>query len=155
MDGAGGGGTSAGGSSGSGGTGDCVDLSHFDDVMRMKWDLRVIGTGFEADEGNTVRVVVTLGEPSYGLGQAAIRSGSFDFVLPGTVEPYTGIGVYIDRGRDDACDVNDDSLWQRTTGGVYGDYVWELTPDERDPAGAPPCNINGIFDLTNPLPCPQ
>jgi hypothetical protein len=65
-----------------------------------------------------------------------------------------GIGVYVDKGMDDACNVDSDRLWQITTGGVYGDYVWQVTPDTRDPVGAPPCNINGIFDLTVPLSCP-
>lgn len=145
-----------GGSAGSGRPDACVDFSHFEDTMRMKWDLRVIGTGFEADEGSRVRVVVTFsGEPSYGLAETAIQSGAFDITLPAATEPYTGIGVYFDRGRDDACDVEVDTLFTRTTGGVYGDYVWEITPDEPDPAGASPCYINGIFDLTTPLPCPE
>jgi hypothetical protein len=121
----------------------------------MKWDLRVIGTGFEADEGERVRVVVTYsGEPSYGLAETAIQSGSFDIVLSGATEPYTGIGVYIDRDRDEACTIDVDTLFTLTTGGVYGDFVWEVTPDEPDPAGASPCYINGIFDLTVTLPCP-
>jgi hypothetical protein len=134
----------------------CVDFSHFEDTLRTKWDLRVIGTGFEADDGSRVRVVVTFsGEPSYGLAETTIQSGAFDITLSAAIEPYTGIGVYFDRGRDDACDVDQDALFTRTTGGVFGDYLWEITPDEPDPAGASPCYINGIFDLTTPLPCPE
>jgi hypothetical protein len=153
---AGSGGAGDGGSAGGGRADGCLDFSHFEDTMRMKWDLRVIGTDFEADEGSRVRVVVTYsGEPSYGLGETSIQSGDFDVTLPGAIEPYTGIGVYIDRGRDDACDVDADTLFTRTTGGVNGDFVWEITPDEPDPAGASPCRINGIFDLTTPLPCPE
>ncbi|HKY41125.1 MAG TPA: hypothetical protein VJN18_34565 [Polyangiaceae bacterium] len=159
---AGGGAASEDGSAGEGGSpgrgrpDGCLDFSHFEYGPRMTWDLRVIGTGFEADEGSRVRVVVTnTGEPSYALAEATIHSGSFDVALPGIIEPYTGIGVYFDKGRDDACDVDGDTLFTRTTGGVYGDYVWEITPDEPDPAGASPCYINGIFDLTTPLPCPE
>src|SRR5258706_5049164 len=75
----------------------CFDLSHFEDTMRMKWDLRVIGTGFEADEGSRVRLVITFsGAPSYGLAETTIQNGSFDFLMPKAVEPYTGMGVYID-----------------------------------------------------------
>jgi hypothetical protein len=133
----------------------CTDLSHFEDTMRMKWDLRVIGMGFEAHEGGRLRVVVTYsGEPSYALGETTIESGSFEVFLPGVIEPYTGIGVYIDKGRDDACTIDEDGLFTKTTGGVFRDEVWEITPDEPDPAGAMPCVINGIFDLTVPLPCP-
>jgi hypothetical protein len=144
-----------GGSGGSRPTDGCFDFSHFEDTMRMKWDLRVIGTGFEADEGERVRVVITYsGEPSYGLAETAIQGGSFDIVLPGATEPYTGIGVYIDRDRDEACTIDVDTLFTRTTGGVYGDFVWEVTPDEPDPSGASPCYINGIFDLTVTLACP-
>ena len=123
--------------------------------MRMKWDLTVSGTGFEADEGSRVRVVVTYsGEPSYALGETTIEGGSFEMFLPKVIEPYTGIGVYIDQARDDACTIDEDSLFTKTTGGVFRDEVWEITPDEPDPAGASPCMINGIFDLTRPLPCP-
>lgn len=144
-----------GGGAGSGRPDGCIDFSHFEDTMRMKWDLRVIGTGFEADEGNRVRVVVTYsGEPSYGLGETAIQDGSFDILLPGATEPYTGIGVYIDRDRDDACTLDVDSMWQKSTGGVFGEEIWQVTPDEPDPAGASPCIINGILDLTQPMPCP-
>jgi hypothetical protein len=147
------------GEAGSGGQGradGCLDLSHLEDTMRMRWDLRVSGTGFDADEGSRVRVVITFtGEPSYGLAETTIESGAFDVTLPKATEPYTGIGVYIDRDRDDACDVEGDTLFTRTTGGVYGESVWELTPDEPDPAGASPCYINGIFDLTTPLRCPE
>jgi hypothetical protein len=121
----------------------------------MKWDLRITGTGFDADEGSRVRVVVTYrGEPSYALSESTIVGGAFDVTMPGITEPYTGIGVYFDRGRDDACDIGVDTLFTRTTGGVYGDFLWEITPATRAPAGASPCYINGIFDLTTPLHCP-
>jgi hypothetical protein len=150
-----------GGAPASGGAGSvrpdgCVDFSHFEYGPRMTWDLQVLGTGFEADEGDRVRVVVTYtGEPSYALAESTIQSGSFDIAMPGIIEPYTGIGVYIDEERNDACDVDVDKLFTLTTGGVFGDFVWEITPDEPDPAGAAPCYINGIFDLTTALPCPE
>ena len=148
---------SAGASGGAGGgrPDGCLDLSHLEDTMRMRWDLRVIGTGFDADDGSRVRVVITFsGAPSYGLAETTVQGGSFDIVMPKAVEPYTGIGVYIDKGRDDACTLGVDGMWQRTTGGVSGDFLWQLTPDQKQPSGASPCIINGIFDLTVPLPCP-
>ena len=158
---AGAGGASAGDSGSAGGSAEstrpdgCLDRSHFEDTMRTRWDLHVVGTGFDADEGSRVRLVVTFnGQPSYGLSETTIQNGSFDFLMQKAVEPYTGMGVYVDKNRDDACTLGVDALWQRTTGGVPGDYLWELTPDQRQPAGASPCNINGIFDLTVPLPCP-
>jgi len=145
----------AGGSTGSTRPDGCYDLSHLQDSMRMRWDLHVFGSGFEADEGSRVRLVITFsGEPSYGLSETTIQNGSFAFVMPKAVEPYTGMGVYIDKDRDDRCTLGVDGLWQRTTGGVSGDFVWELTPDQHQPAGASPCDINGIFDLTVLLRCP-
>jgi hypothetical protein len=74
--------------------------------------------------------------------------------LSGATEPYTGIGVYIDRDRDEACTIDVDTLFTMTTGGVYGDYVWEVTPNEPTRRAHHRCYINGIFDLTVTLPCP-
>src|SRR5262245_56773036 len=49
----------------------CVDVSHVGALQKK--DLRVVGRGFEAYEGLTIRLVVTLGEPAYGLGEAPIE----------------------------------------------------------------------------------
>ena len=94
-------------------SGECVDVSHVD--ARQKDDLEVIGTGFEAYEGQIVRILVTHGEPTYGLGEAPIEDGSFDTYLPGVLGDYTGIAVHVDSVRDNACDA-DEALWQMTTG---------------------------------------
>jgi hypothetical protein len=158
-------GGSGGGASGGAGPGSaCVDASHVDAMQTHSLD--VIGSGFDAYEGRMIRIVVTLGEPTYGIGEAPILGGSFEILLPSALGDYTGIGVYVDTVRDDACSPVDEILWQRTTGpasafgpgfvqGPQGEIVWEVTPDTLmtfDQAG--PCNINGIFDLSNRLPCP-
>jgi hypothetical protein len=141
---------------------DCVDVSHVDEMQRD--DLEVIGTGFQADEGQMIRILVTHGAPTYGLGEAPIDDGSFDIYLPGVLGDYTGIAVHIDSVRNDACDPDQEFIWQTTTGPASargpdftesgGRIVWEVTPGTLrtfDAAGA--CNLNGIFDLTTPIPC--
>ena len=147
-----------------GGASPCVDVSHVS--ARQAQALRTIGSGFEAYEGQMIRIVATVGEPYYGLGEAPIGGGSFDILLPGVLSDYTELGVYVDTIRDDACDPGDEILWQRATGpasawgpglveGPAGVVVWEITPDDLtvfEQAG--PCNINGNFDVTNPLRCP-
>jgi hypothetical protein len=156
---------SGGNSSDGSGTGSvCVDVSHVD--PRQKDNLDVIGSGFEAYEGRWIRVVVTHGEPTYGLGEAPILGGSFEIQLPGVLGDYTGIGIYVDTVRDHACSPGEEILWQVTTGPASARgpvftlsapdaAVWEVTPSTlRTFEQAGPCNINGIFDLTNPLRCP-
>jgi hypothetical protein len=140
----------------------CVDVSHVDEQQRF--ELEVIGTGFDADEGRVIRVVATHGEPNYAVGEATIRDGEFDIDLPVALGDYTGLGLYVDRIRNEACDSADEVLWQFTTGPGSalgpaismrnGRAVWEVTPNTLsifEQAG--PCNINGIFDLTVALPC--
>jgi hypothetical protein len=149
------------GDSGSGGApgadgsaaGGCFDLSQ---APVGRYDFRVVGSAFEAYDGETARAVVVNGNHmGYGLGETTIRNGSFEIALPKTSEPYTGYGVYIDRGKDEACTVNVDPFFQMTSGGVYQDVNWEINPQTRYLPGLPPCNIDGIFDLTQPLPCPR
>jgi len=115
----------------------------------------VVGSGFDAYDGETVRAVVVAnsGQPNYGVGQTTIRNGSFAIALPKTNEPYTGYGVYIDRGKDNACTLNVDPFFQMVSGGVYQDVNWEINPQTTFLAGLPPCNIDGFFDLTQPLSC--
>ena len=57
-DGGNGGGAAGFGGSGAAGTGDCIDFSHAEAVWGPPRDLRVAGTGFEAHEGDTVRLVI-------------------------------------------------------------------------------------------------
>jgi hypothetical protein len=133
-----------------------MDFSHAEAVWGPPRDLRVVGTGLEAYEGDTVRLlIITMGEPRYALAETAIKSGAFEFALPGAVGNYTGMGVYIDKGKDDACTLGVDLSWQRTTGGDHGDVRWEITPSLKPAASDTPCNINGLFDLTKMLPCPS
>lgn len=152
--GSGGGPAGFGGGSGTVGAADCTDFSHAETLWGPPRDLRVIGSGLEAHDGDTVRLVITNAEPHYGLAETAIKNGAFEFVLPGAVGNYTGMGVYIDKGKDDACTLGVDPSWQMTTGGDHGAVTWEITPRSEPPAGASPCNINSIFDPTKTLPCP-
>jgi hypothetical protein len=143
--------SAVGGAGGTAGAADCLDLSQ---APVGRYDFRVVGSGFDAYDGELVRAVVVSGNHSgYGLGQTTIRNGAFEIALPKTNEPYTSYGVYIDRGGDNACTVNVDPFFQMTSGGVYQDVNWEINPQTRYLQGLPPCNINGIFDLTQPLPC--
>jgi hypothetical protein len=159
-------GTSAGeiaaGDAGMGAGDSCIDVSHVDEMQRD--DLEVIGTGFDAYDGNRVRILVTHGEPTYGLGETPIENGAFDLLLPGVLGDYTGIAVHIDRIRNNACDPDEEFIWQWTTGPASargpsimergGRSVAEVTPDTlRVFEQAGPCNLNGIFDLATPLPC--
>jgi hypothetical protein len=160
----GGGSDGAAGGAGSSPSARCVDVSHVGALQKK--DLRVIGSAFDAYEGLTIRIVATLGEPAYGLGQGPIEGGAFDILLPGVLGDYTGIAVHIDRVRDDACNPDQEFIWQRTTGPLAalgpgfstsgaGENVWKVTPDTLwvfEQVG--PCNLNGIFDLAKPLPCP-
>jgi hypothetical protein len=150
--GAGGADSWVGGASRAAGPADCFDLSR---APTGRYDFRVVGSGFEAYDGETARVVVDyVNHVGYGLGETTIRNGSFEIALPKTNEPYTGYAVYIDRGKDDACTVNVDPFFQMVSGGVYQDVHWEITPQTTFLRGLEPCNIDGIFDLTHPLPCP-
>ena len=164
-DGTGTGGNGAGGAAGSGGAAgggsggvdgdagpaDCIDLSH---GKTEPYDFRVVGSGFDAYDGETARaVVVFVNHVGYGLGETTIRNGSFEIVLPKTNEPYNMYGLYIDRGKDDACTQNVDPFWQMASGAVFQDVNWEINP-QTPPGLGLECNINGLFDLTQPLPCP-
>jgi len=142
------------GGSGAAGAGDCADFSHAEVGFGPPRDLRVVATGFEAYEGETVRLVITIGEPRYGLAETVVKNGAFEYVLPGAVGNYTGMGIYVDKGKDDACTLGVDPSWQMSTGGDHGDVRWALTPSSPPPSGAAPCFINGIFDITKMLPCP-
>src|SRR5262245_16265334 len=144
------------GAAGGGPIESCVDVSHVDE--RQVDDLEMIGTGFEAYEGLMVRILVTHGEPTYGLGEAPIQEGSFDIYLPGVLGDYTGIAVHIDSVRDDAC-APDERFWQENTGPrssrgpryptIDGRVLREVTPEElRVFEQAGPCNLNGVFDFT-------
>lgn len=143
----------------------CVDVSNVS--ARQTVSLRTIGSGFDAYEGQMIRIVATTGEPSYGLGEAPIEGGAFDILMPGVLTDYTGLGVYVDTIRDDACDVTDETLWQRVTGpssawgpglveGADGVVVWTIAPAElRTFEQAGPCNINGVFDTAVAVRCPS
>jgi len=149
--GTGGGDSGFGGVAGATSAADCFDLSG---APVGRYDFRVTGSGFDAYDGEKVRaVVVYMSGAGHGLGEATIRNGSFEIALPKTNEPYTGYGVYIDRGRDNACTLDVDPFFQMTSGGVYQDVSWEINPQTHYLQGLPPCNIDGIFDLTLPLPC--
>jgi hypothetical protein len=157
MGGSGGAATGGSGGSAESGTGECVDFSHAEAVWGAPRDLLVAGTALDEFEGETVRLIITVnGEPKYGLAETVIGGGSFEFAIPGGVGNYTGLGVYIDRGKDDACTPGVDPMWQRSTGGDHGPVRWDVNPGSMRPSpGIPPCSINAIFDLTTPLHCPS
>ncbi len=139
---------------GTGSAVECVDTSHVDE--RQRDDLQVVGTGFQEYDGQVVRILVTHGEPTYGLGEVTIVGGAFEILLPGVLGDYTGIAVHVDTQRNSACDPDAEFIWQMTTGPAPGDTVWEVTPDSLmvfDQVG--PCSLNGIFDLEATLVCPS
>jgi hypothetical protein len=160
------GGSGGGAGGGAGGTPSavCVDVSHVGALQKK--DLQVIGSGFDAYEGLMIRIFATLGESAYGLGEAPIEGGAFDIFLPGVLGDYTGLGVHVDRVRDNACNPADEFIWQQATGPMStwgpsytttasGGAIWAVTPGTlRMFEQAGNCNINGIFDLTIPIPCP-
>jgi hypothetical protein len=142
------------------GTGACVDVSHVG--ATQKNELEVIGTGFEADEGQMIRIIATQGAPTYGLGEAPIQNGSFDIVMPGVLGDYTGLAVHVDKVRNEACDPDKEFIWQMTTGPasspglpvMNGRTVWKVSPNTLSVFNqVGPCSLNGIFDLTIPLVC--
>jgi len=140
------------GAGGTAGAADCIDLSR---APTGPNDFRVVGSGFDAYDGETARaVVVFVNDPGYGMGVTTIRNGAFEIAFPKTNQPYTGYALYIDKGNDNACTPNVDPFWQMVTGGVYKDVLWQINPDTRSLPNLPPCNIDGIFDLTQPLSCP-
>ncbi len=127
----------------------CVDVGAL-----QKKDLRVVGRGFDAYEGLTIRILVSLGEPAYGLGEAPIEAGAFDILLPGVLGDYAGIAVHVDRVRDNACNPDREFIPGFSTSGSSV-AVWEVTSDTlRVFKEVGPCSLNGIFDLAIPLPCP-
>jgi hypothetical protein len=144
-----------GGGSGAAGSDDCADFSHAEPLRAPLRDLQVVGTGFEAYEGDTVRLVITDGEPHYGLVETTIANGAYGFFLPGGVGIYTGLGVYVDVGKDDACTAGVDLFWEMTTGAGQGAVKWEISPDLKPSSSTSPCSLNGVFDLTQALPCPR
>lgn len=141
----------------------CVDVSHVNAMQRR--DLRVVGSGFDTYDGFMMRVLVTLGEPEYGLGEEKIEHGAFDIRLPHVLADYTGIGLLADAVRDGACNPRDgEFIWQVTSGplsslgpiftvGPSGEAVWNVTPEARYIVGWGRCDINGIFDMTKPIGC--
>src|SRR5262245_55562604 len=90
-----------GGAAGSAGAGDCLDLSS---TPMGRFDFRVVGSGFDAYEGESVRAFVEMGwDMGHGVAETTVRNGVFEIAMPKTNEPYTCYGIYIDRGGDDAC----------------------------------------------------
>lgn len=120
-----------------------------------RFDFLVVGSGFDAYEGESVRAFVEMGwDMGHGVAETTIQNGAFVIAMPKTNEPYTCYGIYIDRGGDDACTVNVDPFFQMCSGGVYQDVNWAINPQTRYLEGLPPCNINGMLDLTLRLTCP-
>jgi hypothetical protein len=154
----------AAGMAGEGGssTGSCVNISGAGD--EPWYDLTVVGTEFDADEGARMRIVVATAAPNrVGIADVPIVNGSFSVSMPGVLNAgwYEGLTLYVDRNDNDVCEP-DEPVWQMTTAAVTGDLRYEFTPDQRCMLGAcgrpppmpPACWVGGGDTvLTEPLTC--
>lgn len=161
-------GGSADGSAGSAGaagspTGACVNVSGAGD--EPWFDLTIVGTQFNADNGARMRVVVATQTPNrVGIGDIPIENGAFTLSMPQVLNSgyYVGISLYVDRNQDNACETAED-VWDFTTPIVAGNLQYDVTPDKwcngascllRSQSTQAPCFVGtGQTDLTKPLPC--
>jgi hypothetical protein len=167
-----GGSTSSGGIAGSDGTAgaggaeddSCTNVSGGGD--EPWFDLIVVGTRFDADEGKRMRFVVgTQAGNRLGIAELPIVGGAFALTIPEVLNSgwYVGVTLYVDRNDNDACET-EEHTWNFTTRSVLGDMRFDVTPDElcddtlmtcraAQPA-TEVCRIgSGDTDLTAPLPC--
>jgi hypothetical protein len=133
------------------------------------FDLTVVGTHFDADEGARMRVVVATQTPNrLGIRDLPIAGGAFTLSMPQVLNSgwYVGITLYVDRNHNDTCET-DEHVWDWTTRSVLGNIRFDVTPDElcdsslggacvpRRPTQAI-CLVGvGDTDLKKPLPCMQ
>jgi hypothetical protein len=130
------------------------------------YDLTVFGSGFGADEGERMRVVVaTQMGNRLGVADLPIVDGSFALSMPGVLNVgwYVGVTLYVDRSGNDACEV-EEHAWNWATRSVIGHMRFDLTPDElcddtlmvcRERQTTPDACTVGSRDtnLEEPLPC--
>jgi len=130
-------------------------------------DLEVVGSQFDAYEGQIARIVtnalgvdLTAAGTAIGVAQAKIVGGEFALSMPLTLSDYTGISLYIDHNCSSTCDVGE-PMWGMTTSVTTTfdtPYLLELTADDLSPFDMPAsswvgeCANNGA-DLALNLPC--
>jgi hypothetical protein len=137
--------------------------------VEPSWDLRIVGTGFDAYDGMRIRAIAIGGPARLGVAQDEITLGAFDLAIEGTIDDgaYVEVVLYVDADIDDACDESE-ALWGFVTGIAEDDLLLEVTPGElcvRDggtrvgagcrmwPEPFGPCYVNGGIELTMPLSC--
>ena len=160
--------SSAAGSGGSSGSGSstiaCVNVSGGGD--KPWYNLTVVGTQFNADEGAHMRIAVASQTPyRVGIADLPIADGAFTASMPQVLNAglYVGITLYVDRNQDDTCQT-DEHVWDWATPAVAGDVRFDVTPDQlcysaiggcraRQRTQAPCWVGTGQTILTEPLPC--
>jgi hypothetical protein len=157
----------AAGMAGAGGTGSdsCVNVAG--GGAEPWYDLTLVGTEFDADEGERMRIVVASQTPyRVGVADLPIVDGAFALSMPGVLNAglYVGITLYVDRNENDTCE-DSEHVWNWTTRSVIGHMRFDVTPDELCDSTLMTCRPNdddpalscfvgtGDVDLTEPLPC--
>jgi len=157
---------SADSSAGAGGssTTSCVNVSGGGKEPRYK--LTVVGTQFNTDEGEHMRIAVASQTPNrVGIADLPIVGGAFTLSMPQVLNAgqYIGVTLYVDRNHDNTCQT-DEHAWDWTTSAVAGDMRFDVTPDQlcdktlgscraRQPTQQPCWVGTGQTKLTDPLPC--
>lgn len=133
-------------------------------------DLRLVGRQFDAYEDARIRVIVG-SAGRVGVAHAQIHDGSFEMLLPGTMnfDLYNEVGLYIDDNSNDSCD-DGERQWGYVSGRVMDHLLLEVTPDTLCVInGGPqvgagcrawnpqpePCYVDGPVDIRMSLPCSQ
>ncbi len=141
------------------------------------YDLHLVASGFDEYEGSLVRVV-SGGREGRGVGQARIRDGAFELLVPSVVTDYVSVGVYIDQNEDDACTLGEPT-WSRNSGALAGNTgldvanhrvnmvirlpledcedcsgAWTRHPIPQPSQDFPHCETGAALDLSMPIACP-
>jgi len=121
----------SGGTAGSGSaTGSCVNVSGAGD--EPWFDLTVVGTQFDADEGQRMRIAVgTQAGNRFGIAELPIVGGAFTLSMPEVLNAgwYVQVTLYVDRNDNDTCET-DEHVWDWATRSVIGDMRFDVTPAE-------------------------
>jgi len=151
---------------GAGGAGDetCVNISG---RGTEPWhDLTIVGTEFDADEGERMRVVVaTQAGNRVGIADVPIVDGAFTVSMPRVLNDgyYVGVTLYVDRNHDDTC-ATEEQAWDFATRSAVTDMRFDVKPNElcesvsmtcrpRSSTQAPCWVGTGDTNLMEPLPC--
>jgi hypothetical protein len=151
---------------GAGGAGDetCVNISG---GGTEPWhDLTIVGTEFDADEGERMRIVVaTQAGNRVGIADVPIVDGAFTVSMPRVLNDgyYVGVTLYVDRNHDDTC-ATEEQAWDFATRSAVTDMRFDMKPNElcesvsmtcrpRSSTQAPCWVGTGETNLMEPLPC--